>query len=952
MVDFLQPLLFIYNIMIIFAETCGIPRISYPKFLPMKRLTLYIFPLLLIMAICASTSCRKSKTYRIGVSQCSSDDWRNKMNEEIMREAMFHDNVEVEIRSADDSNERQKEDLRYFSDNDFDIIIASPNETKAITPVISEIMDEGTPVIVFDRKVEGQNYTAFQGADNDSIGYQAARYTNDVLAGKGKIIEILGNPASSPVQGRHDGFVDEIKRYPGLSIAASVPGYWNYNQAYRVADSLLRLFPDVEAVYAHNDRMAIAAADAAAKLKLSPVIIGVDAAPQIGMKAVMDGKIDATFLYPTEGARVIKTALAVLEGKPYDKVTELNAYSAVDKSNAEILIMQNQALIDETSKMEQMQSRIDEYLTRHNIQTFFLYLLLALLLMFLGVLFLFIRAYRKQKLQEKLLLEKNDELEKQRDMEKQLNIQLNEATQSKLIFFTNVSHDLRTPLTLIAQPIREVMEAKNLDAHQYALLRIADKNVRILQRLINQVLDFRKFENGHIEATLSEVDICALIRDWSEAFKPVARNRHIHLSVECPANCPDHLAIDTEKIERVFFNLLSNAFKYTPDNGKINVIVSFSDTALSISIADTGRGISAEDLTNIFDRFYQVDKVHPNGSGIGLSLAKAFVELHGGSLTAQSEPGKGSTFTVLLPVVHVAGVAEEFKPGISADDVAAELNPVREDVPAIETSDDNKPLILIIDDNADLQNLVAMMLRARYEIISAPNGAEGVRLAAKYVPDLVICDVMMPVMDGLECCRRIKSEMSTSHIPVLMLTACSMDEQRVQGYESGADGYVSKPFNADVLRSRVGNLIANRRRILDLYDPDSARCSLPGSDKRDGLPLPSGDIDNSFYTRFLEIFRRTMSNPDVSVDALAAKMGLGRSQFYRKIKALTNFSPVELIKNLRLKEARHLLLTTEKTVSEIAYSIGFSSPAYFTKCYRETFGETPSDTRTNLTHTT
>lgn len=245
-----------------------------------------------------------------------------------------------------------------------------------------------------------------------------------------------------------------------------------------------------------------------------------------------------------------------------------------------------------------------------------------------------------------------------------------------------------------------------------------------------------------------------------------------------------------------------------------------------------------------------------------------------------------------------------------------------------------------------------MMLRARYEIISAPNGAEGVRLAAKYVPDLVICDVMMPVMDGLECCRRIKSEMSTSHIPVLMLTACSMDEQRVQGYESGADGYVSKPFNADVLRSRVANLIANRRRILDLYDPDSARCSLPGPDKRDGLPLPSGDIDNSFYTRFLEIFRRTMSNPDVSVDALAAQMGLGRSQFYRKIKALTNFSPVELIKNLRLKEARHLLLTTEKTVSEIAYSIGFSSPAYFTKCYRETFGETPSDTRTNLTHTT
>lgn len=914
----------------------------------MKRLSHYILPILMALIFCCATSCRKSPTYRIGVSQCSSDDWRNKMNEEIMREAMFHDNVEVEIRSADDSNDKQKDDLRYFSENDFDIIIASPNETKAITPVISEIMDKGTPVIVFDRKVEGDNFTAFQGADNDSIGYLAARYTNDVLSGKGKIIEILGNPASSPAQGRHAGYVNEIERYSGLSIVGSAPGYWNYDEAYEAADSLLRLFPDAAAVYAHNDRMAIAAADAAQNLRLSPVIIGIDAAPQIGMKAVQEGKIDATFLYPTEGGRVIRTALAVLEGRPFEKFTELNAYSAVDKSNADILSMQNRALIDETAKMEQLQSRINEYLTRHNIQTFFLYLLLALLLMFLIFLFLFLRAYRKQKRQEKQLIDKNEELARQRDMEKQLYTQLNEATQSKLMFFTNVSHDLRTPLTLIAAPIRELMSADNLDGQQSAMLRLADKNVRILQRLINQVLDFRKLENGHMEIALSEVDICALIREWSESFKSVARARHIHLSVNCADNGPAHLAIDKEKIERVFFNILSNAFKYTPDNGDVAVNLTFTDTLFSISVSDTGRGISAEDLTNIFDRFYQVDKVHPNGSGIGLSLAKAFVELHDGTLTARSEPGKGSVFTVTLPILHVADEAETNKAEIESSEVAVELNPIDDEFTFPENVDDSRPLVLVIEDNADIQNLLAMMLRDRYNIISAPNGAEGVRLAAKYVPDLIICDVMMPVMDGLECCRRIKNEMSTSHIPVLMLTACSLDEQRVQGYESGADGYVSKPFNSDVLRSRVENLIANRRRILDLYASVAPASSLAGSDKENAPALPSGNIDNEFYTRFLEIFRKNMGNPDVSVDSLAAQMGLGRSQFYRKIKAITNFSPVELIKNIRLKEARHQLLTSDKNISEIAYSVGFSSPAYLTKCYRETFGETPSDTRANV----
>lgn len=400
----------------------------------------------------------------------------------------------------------------------------------------------------------------------------------------------------------------------------------------------------------------------------------------------------------------------------------------------------------------------------------------------------------------------------------------------------------------------------------------------------------------------------------------------------------------------MFFNLISNAFKYTPDNGSITVSYDGDDKNVRITVADTGEGISERDLGNIFDRFFQVDRVHPNGSGIGLSLSKAFVELHGGTITVESELKKGSVFTVTLPVSHVADEAKPAATTITSEDVEAELGVVETEV----SIDPDKALVLVIDDNRDIQKLLTQLLGPTYNVITASNGSEGIRRAVKYVPDLIICDVMMPVMDGLECCRRLKSEVTTSHIPVLMLTACSMDEQRVQGYDSGADGYLSKPFSSAVLLSRCASLIENRRRIKNLYE----KPEVPVREKEPKKPAAAGSqvkagpgayIDNEFYARFLEIFEAEIGNSDLSIDGIASKLGLERTQFYRKIKSLTNYSPVELIRNLRLKRGQQLLKTSEKTISEIAYEIGFSTPAYFTRCYREAFGETPTDTRNNLT---
>lgn len=946
----------------------------------MKRTNLIITLIFLLLAVVPS-GCRRQKTYRIGISQCSEDDWRAKMNDEVLREIMLHEDATVEIRSANDDNATQIADIKYFADNGFDIIIAAPNEAGAITPVISEVYHKGIPVIVFDRDVDGTEYTAHIGTDNEGIGSAAGRYALHLLAPRTsspRAIELYGLRGSTPAAGRHTGFTREFTDGGGVIVAT---GYadWNQSDAERVADSLLTLYPDIDLIFAHNDRMAIGASNVARRKGLRDIrIIGIDAAPEIGIKAVADSVIDATFLYPTEGHRLVKTALAILKGEPYEKETVLPVSSAVDLSNADILLLQNQSLLQETAKMKELKNRIDDYWSKHSAQTSLFYASMVTLVLVFFSLFLLLRAFWQRKRHQQALMEQNRLLEEQSreqkrlaETQKELNIQLQEAIQSKLAFYTNVSHDLRTPLTLIAEPLAQLSEASNLTPRQKNLLRLADKNTKILARLINQILDFRKFENGKLSLNLTEVDFKEAAAEWLDSFAEVARRRDIKLTLDAPERGDIHLAIDSEKMERIFFNLISNAIKYTPDNGSIRVSYTFDDKNLTLRVADTGIGIPHDDLGNIFDRFFMVDQVRPHGSGIGQSLVKAFVELHKGTITAESVVGKGSVFTVVIPVTHVSEVSEVPSRLISQEDINIELAAtdsfIESDLsllpPDAASSGEDKPRLLVIDDNPDIRNLVGEILGEEYEIHQAADGREGLAKAARLVPDIIICDIMMPVMDGLECCRRIKEEVSTSHIPVVMLTACSLDEQRVEGYESGADGYIAKPFSGEVLKARCRSLLQNRKRIKDLWQgkvpgmdgasPDTAPLAAPAevaeSQRTPALPkVGNADPDNDFYARFLQIFQEEISNPNLNIEQLASKMGLGHSQFYRKIKALTNYTPVELMRQLRLKQARHLLTTTTRSVSEIAYEVGFSSPAYFTKCYRTAFGQTPSELRDNL----
>lgn len=719
----------------------------------MRYLKLYA---MLLLAVLLLPGCGEKKVYRIGVSQCSSDDWRSKMNDEMLREIMLRDNAEIEIRSADDNNEKQIADIRYFAENGFDIVIAAPNEAAPLTPVIKDVYERGIPVIIFDRDIVGDTYTARIGANDYGIGGQAARYGRHLIKGDVNVIEIQGRKGSTPTDQRHSGFVDAVKGTHGMEIIASEHGNWNMEDAMALVDSLLDVYPQTNMIYAHNDRMAIGASQVARSRGRGDIkIIGIDAAPEIGIRAVADSVIDATFLYPTEGNRVVRTALSILDGKPFERDVVLPLSSAVDKSNADILLLQNESLREETEKMKTLKGQVDEYWKRHSAQTTLMYAAVVILVLLSGVIFLLLRAFWQRRRHQEILETKNLQLEQERDKQVMLNRQLNEATQSKLAFFTNVSHDLRTPLTLIAEPVEQLASAANLTPQQHSLMSIAARNVKILKRLINEILDFRKFENGKMELYLTEVDFGRLVREWGESFLALARKRRIKLELDICAEGEAELALDVEKMERVFFNLMGNAFKYTPDNGSISFRCTCSPSQLCFSVADTGKGIPSEDLGKIFDRFFQVDKVNPQGSGIGLSLAKAFVELHGGEISVESELGKGTEFEVSIPVRHVGVESVDVNSSVGTESgFCDETVSVESEIPATEgTGAADKPLLLVIDDNADIRALLSASMKDEYCVITAPDGAQGIRMAAKYVPDLVVCDVMMPGMDGMECSK-------------------------------------------------------------------------------------------------------------------------------------------------------------------------------------------------------
>ena len=870
---------------------------------------LYVVFLTLVFSACSDNNVKK---YVIGVSQCSEDIWRDKLNNELVMSTYQHDNVTLKFASANDNDRLQKQQIEQFIKEGVNLLIVSPNQIHTISSVIDKAYDAGIPVILFDRKTDSRKYTAFIGADNYEAGHEIGYFIGQQLEGKGNIAEICGLQASSPAIERNRGFMDALKNYPDIKVVARGYGDWIKESGVTAMDSILvQSKESFQYVFAQNDRMALGALQSIKKHKVKGIkIVGIDALPVPGggMENVRDGNLEASYIYPTRGDSVMQLALNILEKKPYKRDNYLKG-ALVTKANANVLLMQNEEMNKQTARLNALHGKVDTYLVQYNHQKMYIVLFSIILLLLIGIMvYIYRTILMKRRIEE-------------------------EANKAKLQFFTNISHELRTPLTLIADPVNYIIHDDNLNSQQRSMLQIVQRNVLVLTQLVSEILDFRKVQNGKMELRLSDFNLAESMKQWIKLFSVSAQKKHIAISMDAPDTIM--LRADQDKIERICYNLLSNALKYTSEGGEITLTAKEEGGRVMISVADNGCGISSDELPYIFDRFYQA-KNAGRGTGIGLAIVKAFTELHHGEVSATSIEGKGSTFTIHIPVRQKGEVTnqptekiEQLVEPSSAEEVPNQARHIDELIQPYQT---DKPEVLIIDDNIDIRTYLRSVLSEKYNVSEAADGKVGLELARKIVPDIVLSDIMMPVMDGLAFCQQLKTDKAISHIPVILLTARSLDEQRAEGYEHGADAYLSKPFSLRLLLSRIDNLIESRKKLNQTWSKGV---------EDDEIGNISNEIDKSFLKQLRKIIQENLANSDLSVEQIGDEIGLSRVQLYRKVKALTGYSPVEIVRKARLTRARHLLQTTERTVSEVAYAVGFSTPSYFSKCYKDEFGESP-----------
>ena len=731
-----------------------------------------------LIALFASCTEQKSK-YRIGVSQCSSDIWREKLNTELLMGTYFHEDVELLFASADDSDERQISQIEDFVREGIDLLIVAPNQVATVTPTIDKVYDQGIPVIVFDRKTDSEKFTASIGADNYEMGRLMGEYIATELKGKGKVLEIMGLKGSSPAIERHNGFSDALKSFPQIELIASLQGDWTEESAAKAMKSFKYDYSQIDYVFGQNDRMAVGASKVISKYPGAHALYcGIDGLPGKGggIECVRDSILKASYIYPTHGDEVLQLAMNILEGKPYEKENPLTA-SLVTKDNANVLLLQSKEMQKQENYLNELHKQSDNYLQQLDNQKLISLLGIILTVLLLSLL-VFIYRYHLQKAR--------------------MNEEREQMTRDKLDFYTQVSHELRTPLTLIEGPLgqlAETPEIKDASAETSGMFAIVRRNTSQLTQLISKMLDVQA--------------------------------------------------------------------------GK-----EFRDVTSPEQVDDTTAGQVAE-----------------------------------------SVPLKGKT------------------------------------VPDENT---DTRTILIVDDNADIRAYLVSILQGKYQVSQAADGQQGLQLANEIVPDLIVSDVMMPVMNGLEFCQRVKSDTATSHIPVILLTARALSQHQVEGFESGADAYITKPFSPDLLLARIDNLLRSRLQLKSLFAASvvapqeeettdaEAENTTPAEESIKELP-PSRE--NSFILKFRQFIDDNMMDSTLSVETIGAELGLSRVQLYRKVKALTGVSPVELIRTVRLQRGRELLQTTDKTVSEVAYEVGFSAPSYFTKCFKDEFGISPQEGR-------
>lgn len=742
--------------------------------------TLFIMLAVLILA----TGCTSNYKYKIGVSQCVGGRWREKANIEMLSAQHLYDtDVKVIIKNADNSNERQCLQIDSLINEGVDLLVVSPNDYHALNGSLQRAREKNIPIVFFDRTTAMKDYTAYIGGDNIEAGRKMAEYAamlcRDSVKTEGRqpiVLEMTGPLEISPAAQRHKGFSEAISRYSDIDYH-HVPSKWSYDDCKRIMQEWLKEGKTVDVVFCHSDLAAIGAYEAAKKFHKERDIhfIGIDGLPGEGIDAVQKGQLSASYIYPTHGEEVIALALRILEGKPFERVNNMKSFVVTPQNVADISLSSN-SLMKQNQYLATIQSKLETYLGFYHIQRSLLIVAFLVILLLTVAVATTWRAVKVTRRANRRMRELNDEQTR---------------------FFTNASHQLRTPLTLIAGPINQLAEGKG-DKQQ--LIDIIQRNVGQLQRLISDVLLFRR------------------------------ENR---------ATVDDTTATTNEQL-----------------------------TASRKSVQDCRHDILVNN---------------------------------------------------------------------NADELAT---------------------VLIVDDNADMRAYLRTLLLDRYYVIEAADGQSGLKLAVESVPDIVVSDVMMPVMDGLTFCTRLKQHEATSHIPVLLLTARSSEQQYIEGLQTGADMYMTKPFSAELLIANIASLLANRQKLRQLFKTQNSSSELPtilalasGKSRAQHSTLNNQHTpspDRRFLDTFLKAMEKHMSNTNLKIEDLGDEVGLSRVQLYRKVKALTGMTPIELLRETRLKRAMTLLKTTDKTVSEIANEVGFATPGYFSSCFKKQYDKYPTDVREEM----
>lgn len=526
---------------------------------------------------------------------------------------------------------------------------------------------------------------------------------------------------------------------------------------------------------------------------------------------------------------------------------------------------------------------------------------------------------------------------------------LTELEQMKIRFFTHISHELRTPLTLILGPVEKLLAAPSED-NARKLMPLALRNVKKLQALVDQLLDFRKLQDGRVEMRWSTIDVADFVHNGFEVYHSMASDKRIRYTFNCPPG-EHRAAIDAGKLQKIMDNLISNALKYSPERAQVTVTLALNATQLTFIVEDTGAGIAADDLSHVFEQYFRADHltaIEATGSGIGLAFVKDLVELWGGEITVESPvtAGKGTRFTVCLPLGEMQSLVDDAVDSEEATDEAdaegtdvqkAASSPSNEQPTTANEQPQTRPVILLVEDNPDVRAFIRLELEDSYTILEAENGQIGLDLARAETPDLVLSDVMMPVLDGMAMCRQLKEDAAICHIPVILLTARSSQENQLEGLERGADDYISKPFHMPILQARIHNLLESRRLLRERF------ASEPASIEPSEVTVTS--MDEVFLKRAIEAMEENMREEEFKVESLAAALHMSRSALYLKLKALVDQTPQAFMRTMRLKRGAQLLRDRAGSISEIAAEVGFLEPTHFSRGFKKQFGMSPSQYR-------